>query len=343
MANCGDQRADLGNAQQHAFPGAPALFGREPVRTEKIADHDHRPDEQAVVADDVADLDDHLRDQGQFRVEALEDELETRDEEHEQKHDHGQRQHEQDGGIHHGRQHLGLELLFPRLEVGDLREDHVEESARLAGLDHGHVNPGKRLRGARHRLGQGDAVDHEIVEFLPFGLGHGRGGFAMQNHQRPAERHPGGQQARQQPGEILQRPRRDLPRAAERQLLRQERRDRLLQTGAVRAGVLAPATSCARPVCPDRNHCRPRRAGWVSARDLPSGAGPRAGRWRPGRPRRARHRAEWLCRRTAAWKLAYPETKSRNASRARSRRRRRNRGARPRSRPGPSSRVHAPW
>ena len=81
-----------------------------------------------------------------MRAEAGEQQLKTRNEEHEQENQDAQRQHQQDGRIKHCRHHLAAHFLFARLEVRDLVEHDVEESPRLARLDHRHVNLRKRFR-----------------------------------------------------------------------------------------------------------------------------------------------------------------------------------------------------
>ena len=152
----------------------------------------------------MADADDDLRDQRQRTVDARENLLEFRDEEHQQDRQHDQREHEQDARIHHRRHDLRFQLLFARLKIGDLRQHHVEKSARLARLHHRDIDARKRLRRFRHRVGQRHAVHDEVVDFLPLGLRRRRRGFLVQNHQRAAQRHARREQAREQPREIFQ-------------------------------------------------------------------------------------------------------------------------------------------
>ena len=65
-------------AQNEAFPRAAALLGFEPVFQRDRRDNGDHGDKQPVVAHDFAGLHDHLREQRELGVEALEDRLKTR-------------------------------------------------------------------------------------------------------------------------------------------------------------------------------------------------------------------------------------------------------------------------
>ena len=158
----------------------------------------------------MAGADDDLRDQRQRAVEARKNLLEFRNEKHQQHRQHDQREAEQDARINHRRDDLRFQLLFARLKFRDLRQHHVEKSARLARLDHRDINARKRFRRFRHRVGQRHAVHDEVVNFLPFGLRRRRRGFLVQNHQRAAQRHARREQTGKQPREIFQFLRRNL-------------------------------------------------------------------------------------------------------------------------------------
>ena len=138
------------------------------------------------------------------------------DEENHQKHQYAHRKKQQNRGIHECRRDLRLDVFFARLEIGDLREHDIEKASRFTRLDHRHVNPRERVGRTLHRLRERHAVDHEVVDFLPFLLRDRFGGLAVQNHQRTAEGHARRQQAGEQTREVLQHPRRDLRLAAER-------------------------------------------------------------------------------------------------------------------------------
>ncbi len=192
------------------------------VRSERDRHDGHSRDIEPVVAHGLAGLDDHLGQKGQVRIEALEDDLEPRNEEDHEEDQHADREDQQDDRVHQRAHRLRLDLLFPRLKVGDLRQHHVEESARLARLDHRHVDARKGLGRPGHRLGHRHAVDHHVVDFLPLLLGGRDRRFAVEDHQRPAEGHARGQQAGQQAGEVLQNPRGDLALARDRLAQRRE-------------------------------------------------------------------------------------------------------------------------
>ncbi len=148
--------------------------------------------------------DDDLRDERQRAVDLREHPLELRDEKRQQHDQHHHRQHQQDARIQHRRHDLRFQVLFARLKFRDLRQHHVEKSARLARLDHRDVNARKSLRRFRHRVGQRHAVHDHVVNFLPLCLRHRRRGFLGQNHQCAAQRHARREQTGQQPREIFQ-------------------------------------------------------------------------------------------------------------------------------------------
>ena len=139
-------------------------------------------------------------------------------EEDQHRHQHAQGEPHENDGIKHGRHDLGAHFLFALLEVRDLAEHDVEEAARLARLDHGHIHFGERVRRFAHRVRQRHAVHDGIVNFLPLGFRRGIRRFLLQDHQCAAQRHARCQQAGKQAGEVLQhargnptRPERELP------------------------------------------------------------------------------------------------------------------------------------
>ena len=166
--------------------------------------HDGRHDQETVIPDEITGADDDLGDQRQLGAESREHGLELGDEKNHQVGQHAQGQQEQDGRVEHGRHHLALEFLFPHLKLGDLVQDHIEEAARFAGLDHGGVDLWKNFWGLGHGVGEGDTINDLVVNFLPLGLGDRAGSFLHQNDQRPAQGEAGRKQTGQKPGEVFQ-------------------------------------------------------------------------------------------------------------------------------------------
>jgi hypothetical protein len=203
MANCAVSGPTTGDCKTRFSQTRRPFSEANQVRTQSRRPPGPSP-QKSVGTDDVADADDDLGDQGQRAMHAAEDLLEFRDEEHQQDREHDQRQRQQDARINHRGRHLRLQILFPRLEIGDLRQHHVEEPARLAGFHHRGIDARKSLRRLRHRVGQRHAVNDQVVDFLPLGLGGGRGGFLVKNDQRAAQGHARREQAGEQAREIFQ-------------------------------------------------------------------------------------------------------------------------------------------
>ena len=204
MANCAVNGPTTGDCKTRFSQTRRPFFGGEPGAHGEAGHHQARRDKESVGTDGVTDADDELRDQRQSAMHAAENLLEFRDEKYQQHREHDQRQHQQDARINHRGRHLRLQILFPCLEIGDLCQHHVEESARLAGFDHRGINARKSLRRFLHRIGQRHAVNDQVVDFLPPGLGGGRGSFLVKNDQRAAQGHARREQAGEQAREIFQ-------------------------------------------------------------------------------------------------------------------------------------------
>src|SRR5581483_9189651 len=200
-----NQRANQRSAKHDTFPDATALFRNDPGAQRETTDDQPHEHPEAVMNHKMAGGDDDPREQWEMSAgERVEHFLKARDEEHHQKHEHTQCEEEQDQRIKHRAHHFGAEFLFPRLEIGDLREHKVQESAGFACFNHGHVDAGKNVREPGHRFRERHAVDYGVVDFLPFRAGGGAGGFAVENDQRSAERNTGGKQAGKEAREIFE-------------------------------------------------------------------------------------------------------------------------------------------
>jgi hypothetical protein len=114
-----------------------------------------------------------LRQHRERTAKSLEQFLEVGMKIHEQKCQHPQRQHEEDGRIQHGARHLRAQFLFARLKIGDLRQHHVQKATRFAGLHHGHVHARENVRRFGHRFRQRHAVNHQIVNSFHFAAAAG--------------------------------------------------------------------------------------------------------------------------------------------------------------------------
>jgi hypothetical protein len=136
-----------------------------------------------------------LGEQGEFGAESGENALKTGNKEHQQEHEHGECEREKDDRVEQRRHHLAAHLAFPGLEVGDLGQHHVEESARFARLDHGDIDAGEGVRGTSHGLGQGNTIDDQPVDLTPLGAGGIIRRLLLKDHHRAAERNARGEQA----------------------------------------------------------------------------------------------------------------------------------------------------
>ena len=83
-----------------------------------------------------------------------EDPHEDRDEEEEHADEDERRERQHHDRVHHRALHAALDLRLLLDLVGDTVEHDVQDSGRLAGLDHGDEEPGEDARVSRHRLGE---------------------------------------------------------------------------------------------------------------------------------------------------------------------------------------------
>src|SRR5262245_21217001 len=129
----------------------------------------------------MAGTENNQRGQGECVAQAVENHLKLWNKEGEVENQNGQCEEEQHARIKHGGCDLGFEIFLASLEISDLSQNQIEESARFAGLDHCGIDAGKSIGRARHSVGEGHAVDDEVVDFLPFSLSGGVRGLFMEN------------------------------------------------------------------------------------------------------------------------------------------------------------------
>ena len=129
------------------------------------------------MADAAGDVDQHVGDGRAAGAEVLEDLLELR---HDAQHDEEQDadgEGDDEDRVDHRAANLALQRLGPLLELGQALENDFQCAARLAGLDHVHVQPIERLGRLAHGLGERGAafdlladVDERVLERAGLGL-----------------------------------------------------------------------------------------------------------------------------------------------------------------------------
>ena len=138
-----------------------------------------------------------LGDLGQFAAKLLEDALEYRHQEGDQRHHHAHGEDDHEGRVDHRRADLPAQGGVLLELVGDPHECVLQDAPGLAGLRHGDEQRTKDLRVAGHRLAQGKARldvlanrDDGFLQELALGL-------LLEYVQGAQDAHPGGDHGRQ--------------------------------------------------------------------------------------------------------------------------------------------------
>ena len=118
-----------GTFRMRPFPLALALLGGGPSLDGEANDDNADNDEQPIMAHEVAGFHNDAGDERQLGMKAFEHFLKARNKEHHQEDENADGQEEQNHRIEHGRHDLAAQIPFAQLEIGNLRQHQVEETA----------------------------------------------------------------------------------------------------------------------------------------------------------------------------------------------------------------------
>ena len=106
------------------------------------------------VGEPSADRQQHLGHAGQIGFEVAENTFEFRDHDDHDQRDHAHGDADHDCRVNHGADDLFLQLRGFFHEIGEARQDQIEHTAHLAGVDHVHIKLVKGLGEFGHGIGE---------------------------------------------------------------------------------------------------------------------------------------------------------------------------------------------